>query len=221
MTARLPDMQPFDAILGCLSTPVDFDTFITLRGYRPAHGGVSHYVIRAIPYRTVLRQSLELAQVMTADRVAQECPAADGDVGLAARVLGAVRASLTRSLEQGGLDPRYTLVAPGLMRHRRTGALYVSGLVVRRQSVVRALNQRTTSSREARIRRWIESRLPTGAWRKFKLERENWTELKIGDAVLRASEDAPAPPPEQEATFDPFAYGFGKVSAEEGWRYSG
>lgn len=206
---RLMDSQSFTALLGSGGTTSDFDTYITLRGYRPARGGMSHYVIRAVPYRRVLRESLACSMALSPEQIAAECPAADGDVGLAASVLGKVRSSLTRSVEQGGVDKRYTLLAPGILRHRRTGALYVTGLVLRRQKVIHAFTKRSEPSREARVRLWIEARMPIGRWRQFKLDGDNWSELKLGEVVLRSSADSP------DTHFDPYAYGFAKESAEE------
>lgn len=215
---RFIDSESFSTLLGADGFTSDFDTYITLRGYRPTRGGMSHYVIRAVPYRNVLRESLAISMELTPEQIADECKAAAGDVGLAASVLGKVRTSLTRSVEQGGVDKRYTLMAPGILRHRRTGALYVTGLVVRRQKVIHAFTKRTEHSREVLIRRWIEARMPVGRWRQFKLESDNWSELKLGETVLRATEDTPRADP---GTFDPYAYGFAKESAEEGQRYSG
>ena len=214
---QLLNANPLDALLDGTAPGSEFDTFITLRGYRPTRGGMSNYVIRAVPYRNVLMESLRLANKLDPETIAADCRAASGDRELAARTLGVVRASLTRSLEQGGVDKRYTLVSPGLMRHRRTGALYVTGLVIRRQQVIHAFSKRSERSAESAVRRWIEARLPVGRWRQFKLERDNWSELRLGETVLRAEDDAPRP---VEDTFDPYAYGYAKVSAEEGWRFS-
>ncbi len=206
---RFIDSRSFSTLLGTGGSTSDFDTCITLRGYRPARGGMSHYMIRAVPYRGVLRESLARSMALSPEQIAAECPAAEGDVGLAASVLGKVRSSLTRSVEQGGVDKRYTLMAPGILRHRRTGALYVTGLVLRRQKVIHAFTKRSEPSREARVQRWIEARMPIGRWRQFKLGDDNWSELKLGDVVLRASADDPA------EHFDPYAYGLAKESAEE------
>ena len=161
-------------------------THITLLGYRPSGGGLLDYTIATCSYADVARASLAAIRDLTPEVVAVCCEAADGDVDVSRQALEAVRQSWGRAVNRDPGESRGESPAPGLVRYNNRDGLYLAGLVIHRRELVAAGAPRPRkSSKKTLVRRWIEDRAPSGAWRQFKLGAHNWSELRVPRERIR------------------------------------
>jgi len=185
------------AILSTLAT-LPAGSEVILKGYATKDGRIGDYTLELCDYDELLADSLRLANSLNGNTVA-------ATYGVSAELARAALRTFRASL-QGKRDRRAAMV-------RRTGRVeggMVYGKVIARSTPSRRRG-RVVTSPAARVVAALELASGLSSYRGFYVSQA--TEVVVDGVSLDVSD---TPTESAMPAFDPYAYGFAKVSAEEG-----
>ena len=176
-SAALKNHRPtIERILSAASeTPMG--SWYTLRSYRSKRGSVADHLIGTMSWRDVARASLAQIEPLTPAAVIEGCPLEGVTEEDAAQALERVRRDWSEAAESG-FRRYYEEVAPGFIRHLRTGSVYLVG-VERGRREIRPADPARPRPPSSLLRRWSEKQALAGCWRQFRMGPDNWNALEI------------------------------------------
>jgi len=167
--------------------------FIGITNYT-AHSGrvepeTSMYTLNGnVSYENVLRRSIEMVEDGTVT-VADICKSANVDAETAKKAMGEQLKSWHKSLDriESGEPPdetHYEHFGAGAKRHRETGILHVSGLLVRKTIKRPGTYKPVKSALKTLAKKALVRMTPAGKWRQFRLSAGRYERVAVGGRVI-------------------------------------
>ncbi len=167
--------------------------FISLTNYT-AHSGriepeTSSYMLNGkISYENTLRRSIEMVEDGTIS-VADVCNSASADAETVKKAMAEQLKSWHKSLDriESGEPPdetHYEHFGAGAKRHRETGILHVSGLLVRKTIKTPGTYKPVKSALKTLAKKALVRMTPMGKWRQFRLSVDRYERVAVGGKVI-------------------------------------
>ena len=165
--------------------------FIHIRGYTAKSGEVANHTLNGrVNWKATLGRSIEVLNVLTAEKVASDCPACD-DLDIATSALSEVKASYEKSYGKLDLDDddesstsNYKSLAPGVSTLPNSDTLYIWALGMSKEVIVAGTYKKVNSSQKTLVKRYIERLTPASKFRRFKLASGAFEYVSIGGVRL-------------------------------------
>jgi hypothetical protein len=131
---------------------------------------------------------MEALTLVKAEDIAADCKACDGDIDLARKALGEVKASFLKSYNRIQNDQdstaNYEYLAPGIATLPDDDTFYIWGLCVHKEVVTPGAYKKVNSHPKTLVKRYIERLTPASKFRRFKLTPGTYDYVSInGDKV--------------------------------------